>query len=337
MTRSLTAVALAALLAAPLAGQQDAHQWTNDRPDAIEPVGIRGGRTVETGRLFVDYTLDNERYEGLQLGTDQVSSEFVLAFYDQVPFERKDTWHRVSVGLGATDWLSVLVTGVFGDRARGQIDDDGIFNFYDVSGLSDVQADLLVEVFESETVRGHLNLGVDVPTGSIDEEGVDLTGATTVLPFDTQLGAGSLAFRPGFTARVQNEHATVGTKVEGVFYVDDNDRGYRWGNGVRGSVWMGYMLNSVFSLSAGADYARFADIEGADFELDRLGDPGQDPIFSAGSRVDLPVGMNLLMPAGSPIAGTVLRAEWVFPVHQDYDRPQLRADTRFRISLSRVF
>ena len=70
----------------------------------------------------------------------------------------------------------------------------------------------------------------------------------------------------------------------------------------------------------------FEGIEGFDPDLDPARDPGEWPISFAGTRVDIPVGLNLYMPEDGPWAGHRLSVELVFPVHESFDGPWLASD-----------
>ena len=43
------------------------------------------------------------------------------------------------------------------------------------------------------------------------------------------------------------------------------------------------------------------------------------------------------MPEGSPFAGHRISLEWIFPVHQEYDAPQLGADWGMHLGWQVVF
>ncbi len=332
--RSLASLALLGLVAVPAAAQ-DAHIWTDMRPDAVAPAGISAAHMLSAGVFELRYDYQNSRFEGLILGSADVELLDVLDVYAQSPFERTDVSHGFNVGWGVSNTVTLEVSTAWIDRTRGIINDT-IFNFSESSGIGDVLLDGLFEVFGRNGIRVHANLGFRIPTGSIDEAGVNAPGDSIILPWDMQMGTGSFAIRPGFTAQIQNAKASVGAQVVSTIHLNDNDREYRWGNGLDASGWAGYVLNDVFAVNAGVRYARWGDFKGADITLNRLDDPGQDPIFSAGTRVDLPVGLNVMMPEG-PLSKTLISAEFIFPVHQDYDQPRLKGDTSFRLTFSHAF
>jgi len=82
------------------------------------------------------------------------------------------------------------------------------------------------------------------------------------------------------------------------------------------------------SLSAGIRWASWGRIEGADPQLDPTRDPGNDPVTgrAGGQEVDMPIGVNVLMPSGSVLAGHRFQVEAVYALHHDYEGVRLGTD-----------
>jgi hypothetical protein len=194
------------------------------------------------------------------------------------------------------------------------------------NGISDLEVQALYSVFSQDAVRAHLHAGVTVPTGSVSaSDGVESLREEGTLPYDMQLGAGAFGFSPGLTAQIMNESGTVGAQLLGTFFFAEKED-WRLGNRIEGNVWAAYRLSRHFSASARAHVISFEGIEGFDPELDPARDPGEWPISFAGTRVDLPIGLNLYMPEDGPWAGHRLSVELVFPVYESFDGPWLASD-----------
>ena len=80
----------------------------------------------------------------------------------------------------------------------------------------------------------------------------------------------------------------------------------------------------------------WGSIAGADDDVDVGRDPGEDPVFTGGKRVDIPLGLNVYMPEGS-LSGHRFSLEFVWPVHQDYDNFRVANDWGFAIGWQKVF
>lgn len=329
----LAIFALAVLSAAPAAAQD--HVWTGDRPDGVAPVGILGDRVLEPGDLEVRYLFSRMKYEGVQIGTEQVAPISVLDLYATTPFEATYMAHDLVVAYGVTDRIGVLANLSFQDRSRG-IATEEVFTTTEASGIGDAYIEAQAEFYRQGAIRAHLSAGAEIPLGSIDQEDDLLDLASQPLPYTMQPGSGTFAFVPGITAQIQNDRGSVGAQVKARIRVGTNDRDYQLGDEVDASMWAALRLNRFFSVSSGIQVHNFGTIEGADPALDMARDPAEDPFFSGGRRVDVPLGLNFV-PAEGPLAGQRINVEFFWPVHQDYEWYQQRADWGFRLGWQTIF
>lgn len=335
LKRSL-AIAALAVIAAPVAAQDaPPATFSTERPDGVAPAGIIGDRLLPAGSLEFHYRFHKMGFEGVQVSTVPVLFDEVLDFYATAPFQRNDQAYAFQATFGVSDRFSILGTVAWIDRTRDLVNEEFFFSTAS-SGLSDVQVEALFGVWERDAVKVHLHAGAEIPVGSIEERGDVLDASEQVLPYEMQLGTGSISVIPGITAQIQNESGTVGAQVKGFIRVNDNDRDYRHGDEVQGAFWADYKVNRFFSINSGARIRSWGTIQGLDAEQDPTRDPGEDPIFSGGERVDIPLGLNVWMPEGS-LAGHRLSVEFIFPVHQDYDAVRLSGDKGFTIAWRKMF
>lgn len=329
-------VACAALIAAaPLTAQDDEYRWSDDRPDAMAPSSLVGTRMMPSGSVQLTYLFSNSSYSGVRLGSAAVDAGEVLSYYDSSPFQRRDRIHRAVLAFGAGESFTLLVDAHFADRSR-DITDEDFFITTEASGVGDVGVEALVSVYEGAATRVHLSAGAEVSVGSTDERGDLLTLRDQILPYEMQPGSGSVSVVPGIYAETQNEFGTVGAQVKARLRLTDNDRDYRLGDEVEANGWIGYRLNDWFALTSGVRALTWGSIQGAPSDVDVGRDPGEDPVFTGGMRVDIPLGLNIYMPSGS-LAGHRLSMEFAWPVHQEYDNFRVAADWGFSIGWTKAF
>lgn len=324
---------LALLTASPAAAQD--HVWTGDRPDGVAPVGVLGDRVLEPGTFEIRYFFGRTKYEGLQFGTQEVAPIEALDFYATVPFQGTAMAHAASVAFGITDRIGVLASASWVDRSR-DVANEEFFTTTQASGLGDAYAELQGEVYRSGGVRAHLSAGVEIPVGSIDEVGDLIDLVDQPLPYAQQPGAGTFAVVPGVTAQMQNEAGSVGGQVKATIRTGTNDRGYQLGDEIDARFWAAYRINRFFSVGSGLNVHSFGAVDGFDPALDPFRDPAEDPVFSGGQRVDIPVSLNFVA-ADGPLAGQRLNVELFWPVHQDYENYRLRADWGLRLGWQTAF
>jgi hypothetical protein len=335
LRKSLAALVLAGLAAAPAHAQDVPTVWEGSRVDARPPAGILWGQLMPEGDLRIQYTLGRASYGDVRFGTQTVPFLDVLDVYAGSPLGRTEMSHRVSLEYGFLGSVTFAVTAAWLDNSRDLANEDFLVS-NESSGLSDITAGALFRVYEGNGVSAHLNAAVEIPTGSIEKVGPDLTGNTRLLPYEMQMGSGSLTAVPGATAAIQNEHGTVGAQALAKIRVMDNGRDYRLGNEFHGNLWMAFYANDMISVSTGARVRTWGSIQGEDAAMDASLEPGQDPLLSSGTAVAIPAGVNLRIPQGF-LAGTEVLFEFVFPAYQSYDSFEQQGDWGINFTASKNF
>ena len=332
MVRKSLLVVMLLAIAAPLAAQ-DEWVWSSRRPDAQAPFGVQGGQLLGRGEFELSYRFSQLASKGVWFDSDSISLESALQFYHWAPRHLTAMEHRVGLAYGPTADLTVMATLGYQQREREQYSDDGVLSIASADDLGDLEITGLYSVFNEGAYRAHVQLGATIPTGPTEARGLD----GSALSYDMRSGSGTFAVSPGLTLATQNEAGSVGAQAKGTFHLGTNDIGFAPGDRVEINVWASYRANRFFSISGRVAYQNWKRIDGADPELDALTiawltdydkgwDPGFEGYFLGGSRLDLPVGINLYMPEGSPLAGQRLSLEYIYPVSQKYDGPQLGAD-----------
>jgi hypothetical protein len=316
---SLIAVSLLAITA-PLAAQNSV-VWSSRRPDAQPPLGVTAGRTLDEGEIELRYRFERVNFRGVWLDSDSLPLDVVLEDYPVAPLTLENTTHYVGAAYAPTSALTLMANMSFAQRTREQLNGTtGDLSITEIDKLGDLEVSGLYKVFDQDGARAHLQVGGVVPVGAFDIQ------ATDPLPYDMRPGGGTFAVIPGATAAAQNEFGTVGAQLKGTFYLGTNSIDYTPGDRLDGSAWASYRVDDHFSVSARTRYQSWGGFEGADPSLDPFLDPGNDAPFLGGRRVDVMMGVNVLLPEDSSLAGHRVSLEWIFPVHQRYDGPQLGAD-----------
>jgi len=332
MVRKSLLVAMLLAIAAPLAAQ-DELVWSSKRPDAQAPFGIQGSHLLVRGEFEATYRFNQLASKGVWFDGDSITLANALEFYHWAPRSLSALEHQVGLAYGLRDDLTLMATLGYQQRERQQYSDDGVLTVASHDDLGDLEVTGLYSVFTEGPYRAHVQLGATIPTGSTEARALD----GSALSYDMRAGAGTFAVSPGLTMMTQNDAGSVGAQAKGTFYLGTNDLGYARGDRFELHGWASYRLNRYFSVSGRLAYQNWKRIEGADPELDARTiawltdyekgyDPGFEGYFLGGHRLDLPVGINLYMPDGTRFAGHRVSLEYIYPVSQKYDGPQLGAD-----------
>jgi len=335
MVRTITSfltLLVASALFQPL-GAQDSkpHTWTSERPDARAPMSITEDRILPSGDFQVGLRFLVSDMSGQAFGTDSLTINQVLSLFDVAPSEMVTQGFAVDVLWGATERITLTATGTFTQKTMDHLASlDGQANAYlfyqtHASGIQDIKVHVLYDVLSRGDIRFHVHGGISLPVGAIDTDDVTpfSNPSATQLPYTQQLGSGTFDLMPGFVFNMQNKKASLGLQGRATIRLGENDRGWTLGDLYEGNMWAGFKTSDWVSVSLGARYSSWGDIEGFDEDLKPYESPAHNTLTQSGWRVDLPVGLNFVMPEGQ-FEGHRLGVEFLFPIHQDLNGPQLK-------------
>ncbi len=312
------------LIGADLSAQVMDTDWT-ERPDAHAPAGLLGDRLPGPGALDFRLRFEHTTFQDILIGRDEIQPFLVLQEWSMVALERTRQRVTAEVTFGITDGIAVTARAPF-LRNEAQFATFERVGTVTNSGIGDVELHALASLHRTWPVRAHVGLGVALPTGSIDVTGStpDQPAATRILPYDLQPGGGVVALLPVAQVALENRYGTTGVQVEGRASLGENSRDWAPGSLFRGHLFMQTRLNDWLGVSARVTMENISTISGADPNLDPFASPLHWPTANGGTRVEIPVGMNLRFAEGG-LEGHRLKAELVVPVHSDLNGPQLRS------------
>ena len=315
-------------LAAPLAAQQP---WSSGRPDGHAPIGVMGDHTHGAGEIMLSYRFMTMQMDGNLDGTDQLTPEQIVApegyGYMVTPIEMPMRMHMLGAMYAPSDRLTLMamVPWVSMDMEH-RTRPGGTFTT-EASGLGDIQVGGMLELFNRDRNAAHVNFGVSVPTGSIDErdETPMSNGEEVRLPYPMQIGSGTVDLLSGLTYLGQSERLSWGAQGMSTVRLGENDNGYTFGNRVMATAWGAWRWAEPLSSSLRIEGQGWGDVEGADPVLNPMMVPTADPELRAGQRVELLLGTNFEVMQGQ-LKGQRLAVEFGLPVYQSLDGPQLETD-----------
>ncbi|CAN5744012.1 hypothetical protein BH23GEM11_BH23GEM11_15180 [soil metagenome] len=299
--------------------------WT-ERPDAYAPAGLLGDRLPGARALDIQLRMEHHTFRDILIGRDEIAPIRVLQDWDMVPLERSRQRATLEVMFGLTDAFAFGVRAPFvrNSTTFSTLDREALVTN---SGIGDVEFHTMAAVHRTWPVRSHLGLGVSIPTGAVDVTGTtpNMPGSSGVLPYDLQPGSGVVAILPSVQVALENRYGTTGIRASGRVHLGENDRDWRPGNSFSGNLFMQSRLNDWLGLSARIAMESSTTIFGLDSSLDPFASPLHFPNATGGTRIEIPVGMNLRFATGG-LEGHRLKAEVIVPVHSDLNGPQLRSN-----------
>ncbi|MDX1647491.1 MAG: hypothetical protein R3304_10135 [Longimicrobiales bacterium] len=341
--RSLIAAAAILAVGAPLGAQAPMGQsdegwtWTADRPDANGRLGVFGVRALAAGELDLQYRFSQTNYQGIYIGTDSLGLEEVLQRYQNAPLTRSEVVHDVRLRLGITDRLTLLARGGFAAYERETTTATSMVRV-GVNELTDAEVGLLYNVYGDGPYRLDFQAGAVIPTMAGNTT-YGPTSANTVgeLSYDMRTSAGTVGVIGAIGGNVQNEVGSLGAKMQARVFVGESDAGYTPGDQYEANGWAAYNVNDHLSVLAGIRWQSWGNIEGADPDLDAMADPHNEGRTLSGQHALLPLGLNLVIPGESVLAGHILSLEAVYPLHRDLESPQLGVDWGLNLGYRMTF
>lgn len=246
--------------------EHDSHEARHIHFGNVAPMSIMGEHMHQKGDFMLSYRRMWMDMDGNRQGTDRINPVTIATTIPNrfsatagqpptlrvVPTKMTMDMHMVGGMYAPSDSLTLMVMGNYLEKDMDHITfaggsgttELGRFSTH-TSGWGDTVVSGLVRLYEDHTHHAHINLGVSLPTGSIDETGTVLapSGATPLLrlPYAMQLGTGTYDLHPGITYTGQAGRWGWGAQYKAEIRLEDeNDEGYAWGDKHSITAWSGY-------------------------------------------------------------------------------------------------
>ena len=284
------------------------------------------------GYSYMDMSMDGNRD-----GTSKQSAADVLnAGFMVSPTAMTMRMHMLELMYGVSDDLTMMVMLPYKRISMDHINGAGARFTTAASGVGDLSVTALYNVFQANRRRVHLTAGLSVPTGSIEERDATPLGPDQKLPYPMQLGSGTYDPILGATYLVTEDNWSLGTHLSHAFRFGENSKDYTLGDRTQFDVWMVRQWTDRISATIRLHGEVWGNIDGADPELNPGMVPTADPDRRGGKRLDIGLGTSLYKPEGA-LAGSRLVLEFLYPIYQSLDGPQLAQEFQLSLGLQWIF
>ncbi|AKH67704.1 Putative MetA-pathway of phenol degradation [Spongiibacter sp. IMCC21906] len=308
------------------------------------PISVMGDHTHKAGEWMLSYRYMSMAMGGNLDGSDGISSAEITGNmmnpgqYMVAPEDMVMTMHMLGAMYAPSDQLTVMAMLPWVSSEMDHVTRMGGRFTTEAAGFGDVKLSALVNVYQSvsKAHKVHLNLGLSLPTGSIDERDDTPAMANAKLPYPMQLGSGSIDVMPGMTYQGFGEIYSWGSQLMLTLPTAENDNDYQLGNRYGVSVWLARSWSTAVSTSLGLNYQYWQNIDGAREDLNPNMVPTADPDARAGQRADLSLGLNYLFIRGS-LKGHRLALEYSQPIFQRLDGPHMELESTLTLGWQYAF
>lgn len=314
---------------APAAAESEASEAGAHRGTFPMPTGVRDAQFNGDDRKWdLYYRYRRDWQEGSREGGKRVSTSEVLAEgWRATATQRDGQTHLFGVGFAPVPRLRLfaevpyhqLTTEYESATARSTVTSEGV---------GDVQFGVMADFMRRGDEHLGIGLRVAAPSGSISQRGT-IVGQRSVLPYPMQLGSGTWAMIPSLIYHARTERFVWGTQFMGTYQLAETSEDYRLGDRVELSFWVGTHWGDRLDLTLRLLWTHWSNVVDADPRMPRSDIPSADPQRQKGQVVDLGPGVSLKVPG---LDGHRVSAEFLFPIYQWLDGPQVELDNRILVA-----
>ena len=234
------------------------------RPDSHAPIGVMGDHTHEKGEFMVSYRSMHMDMTNLQQGSDRIAPSVAFQKYAIAAKEMLMSMQMIGIMYAPLKGVTLAAMGSYMENDMKLLAKNGMQFSTHSSGFSDVTFTVLVDVLKNKTHRLHLQAGLRLPSGQIDE--TDVTpmsqGKPIQLPYPMQTGSGSWGTDLGATFGWSTDAISGGVQAKGTFFLNQNAQTYTLGNQYLVTTWLAKKCTDWLSLSLRGEMKHKAMIDG---------------------------------------------------------------------------
>ena len=293
--------------------------WTAARPDGHAPISVMGDHMHEMGEWMVSYRYMSMNMDGLLKGSNTVSPTMMATEFmpNMLPTEMTMDMHMFGTMYAISNQWTLMGMLNYLDNEMSMP-----MGKMDSSGLGDIKIAGLYDLAQWDSGRRmHLKLGLNLPTGSIDEK-----HNGNILGYGMQLGSGTYDFEPAITYLAQTENYSYGAQLGGILRIGENDQDYTLGNKFEATLWGARKITDSLSASAKFDYSSQSEVDGKDSRMNEAMSPALNPNSQGRDITTFGLGINYYFKDGG-LSGHRLAAEWETPIDQKVNGVQLELDS----------
>ncbi|MES0385162.1 MAG: hypothetical protein ABUJ98_11320 [Hyphomicrobium sp.] len=327
------------------------------RADGHAPIGIMGDHVHKKGEWMLSYRYMHMDMDGNRIGTRNVSPQTIVTTVPNrfagppllriVPLWMTMDMHMFSAMYAPTNDLTIMAMANYLEKEMRHITYQGGMGTTPLGlfttnseGIGDTRITGLYQLYKDSVHHVHLNLGLNLPTGSITERDTilrpDNVRPNVRLPYAMQLGTGTFDLLPGLTYTGRAGDFSWGGQFRSEIRLEGkNEEGYAWGDVYGLTGWLAYEWDSWISTSVRLDGWTQDSISGIDPNI--VG-PVQtaNPDFYGGEQVFAYFGANMVGQTGI-IRGHRFAFEVGVPLYRNLNGPQLETDWNVIVGWQKAF
>lgn len=305
--------------------QSSSNTWSSDRPDGHAPISVMTDHTHHKGGFMFSYRFMTMDMRHLRQGTNDATNADAHANYMVAPQDMTMNMHMLGMMYAPTNKITLMVMANYLENNMTLQMRNGNEFATNSGGLGDVTINALYSVFNKNRKALHIQAGILIPTGSIEEKDINpmSMGNTVQLPYPMQTGTGSFGAKLGLTYLGQCDAFSWGHQLNALLNINDNDQDYKFGNRYNLNNWIAAKAGDNLSVSVRLEGVLIDKIDGTSASLNPMMVTTADTANSGGTYINTGFGLNYLVTKGG-LKGLRFATECALPVYQDLNGIQLK-------------
>ncbi|WP_271766048.1 transporter [Aquimarina algiphila] len=316
---------------------QEENKWSGARPDGHAPISVMGDHTHGKGEVMFSYRYMYMNMDELNRGSENVPFSNALRpndVYMVTPTSMPMNMHMLGAMYAPSDKITLVGMVNYLSSEMDHVTAMGGSFTTQSSGFGDTKVSALYKFFNKNTQQLHAQVGLSIPTGSIDEE--DVTPASSpnevILPYPMQIGSGTWDAELALTYLKQWGTLSFGSQARTTLRTGKNDNNYRLGNKYSINNWVAVKALDWLSFSGRIELGAIDKIEGINPVLNPMMVITADTANSGMTYANAGLGFNLYAFKGT-LKDLRLGFEAALPVFQNMNGVQLRTKETLTLGL----
>lgn len=297
------------------------HSEHHHHASALAPIGVMGAHLHHRGGWMISFRTMRMNMEGSLKGSDAISADEVWQNYAMAPGQMQMTMHMLGTMYAPIDKLTVMLMQPYIVNGMSILMKSGMSSNTKSYGIGDTWLSALYSLWANERHSFHINAGISLANGSIDERD-DLSMYEDMrLAYTMQLGSGTYDYMIGATFRYSTGSYNLGCQSQNTVRTGHTGFGYRTGNIYLVNTRLNYKASRWLALSARLQTQIRREISGNDVKLNPMMSPMTNSANSGGRFLNGGIGVALNIPDMDKL---ILGAEWITPLFQNVNGIQMK-------------
>ncbi len=310
------------------------------RPDAHAPIGVMGDHLHSKGGLMVSFRYMNMAMDGNKAGTNDISDQDIYNSFMVAPQNMTMHMYMLGVMYAPSNKLTLMLMQNYAKKdmdLTAQMMMSGMTMQRDFStsstGLGDLKLGVMYGIFDNHKTSLHLNGGLNIPVGDIENRDDTPMMNDIKLPYAMQLGSGTFDFTLGATYKENYTTTSWGTQFISILRTGKNSEDYRFGNVYQLNLWGAYKLSKNFSVSGRILGISEGKLKGIDSDLNPMMVTTANTNNYGSDKIKTFIGANIAFPQNSSLKNLRFGIEAGVPVYEDYNGVQMNENLSLNFGL----